>query len=428
MTDERGGRYFREARFFLAGDKVVAQSHIIEARGLMGYMRDMHAMGGPAIQVKYATLQDGTQIKATMMNGQYQAEIVSPAPTLRRQRGRVLTIVGDEHIGLTQNFGWTTKAIKWQERTGVVELPRGGYSFSYATQVSYDGDLVLGGLYNMDPTLGRVGVRCLWDGSGGYTVLPDYDTTRYLRDIAYGDTDLIAVPYAPDSDYDLYRHRFIAGDRDHLFMGLHSVAGVSGAMAVERLAVDGSEAIVLFEDPPPMHNFSYVYGGSESGNTLIGIYPGDGQTGPYAYLGERVVLWERPDRSSAYVARVIPGITNIAAPSISFDGRTVLAEVERPRFLDGGDISVIDNVPAIYTDEHGILKLIEFDPAPIANQYTQAYGIKVSSDGRAAIGGYYVGVAPYSLAWQEINVEDATFSLIDELSDINHRRTLYDIN
>lgn len=77
MTDERGGRYFREARFFLAGDRVVAQSHILEARSLMGYMRDQHSMGGPPIQVQYATLQDGTRIKATMMNGQYQAQIIS---------------------------------------------------------------------------------------------------------------------------------------------------------------------------------------------------------------------------------------------------------------------------------------------------------------------------------------------------------------
>ena len=78
MSDERGGRYFREARFFLAGDKAAAQSHIGEARVLMGYMRDQLALGGPPIQVRYATLQDGTQIKATMMNGQYQAQIISP--------------------------------------------------------------------------------------------------------------------------------------------------------------------------------------------------------------------------------------------------------------------------------------------------------------------------------------------------------------
>lgn len=78
MTNERGGRYFREARFFLAGDKDAAQSYVIEARSMMGYMRDMQALGGPPIQVKYATLLDGTQIKATMMNGQYQAEIFSP--------------------------------------------------------------------------------------------------------------------------------------------------------------------------------------------------------------------------------------------------------------------------------------------------------------------------------------------------------------
>lgn len=77
MTDERGGRYSREARFFLVGDKIVAQSHILEARSLMGYMRDMHSLGGPPIQVQYVTLKDGTRIIATMMNGQYQAEIVT---------------------------------------------------------------------------------------------------------------------------------------------------------------------------------------------------------------------------------------------------------------------------------------------------------------------------------------------------------------
>lgn len=79
MSDERGGRYFREARFFLGGDKVAAQSHILEARSLLGYLRDQLALGGPPIAVKYATLSDGTLIKATMANGHYQAEIVAPA-------------------------------------------------------------------------------------------------------------------------------------------------------------------------------------------------------------------------------------------------------------------------------------------------------------------------------------------------------------
>lgn len=86
MSDERGGRYFREARFFLAGDKVAARSHILEARSLLGYMRDQHSLGGPPIQVKYATLNDGTQIKAVMMNGQYQAEIVSPPSVLPERK------------------------------------------------------------------------------------------------------------------------------------------------------------------------------------------------------------------------------------------------------------------------------------------------------------------------------------------------------
>lgn len=74
---EKGGRYFREARFFFLGDRVIAQSHVPEARALLGYLRDMHALGGPPIQVKYTTLPDGTEIKAVMMNGQYQAQILS---------------------------------------------------------------------------------------------------------------------------------------------------------------------------------------------------------------------------------------------------------------------------------------------------------------------------------------------------------------
>jgi hypothetical protein len=88
VADERGGKYFREARFFLAGDKVVATSHVHEARMLMGYMRDQLALGGPPIQVQYATLGDGTIIRATMMNGQYQAQIESPG-------GRVVPIEQD---------------------------------------------------------------------------------------------------------------------------------------------------------------------------------------------------------------------------------------------------------------------------------------------------------------------------------------------
>ena len=91
MTDERGGRYFREARFFFAGDKVAAQSHTPEARSLMGYMRDMHSLGGPAVQVQYMTLQDGTQIKATMMNGQFSANISSPSH--KREKPSLASVV-----------------------------------------------------------------------------------------------------------------------------------------------------------------------------------------------------------------------------------------------------------------------------------------------------------------------------------------------
>lgn len=75
---ERGGRYFREARFFLGGDRAVAQSHIGEARMLLGYMRDQHALGGPSYQVQHTQLQDGTVIRGIMNNGLFQAEVISP--------------------------------------------------------------------------------------------------------------------------------------------------------------------------------------------------------------------------------------------------------------------------------------------------------------------------------------------------------------
>ena len=100
MSDERGGRYFREARFFLAGDKVVAQSHILEARSLMGYMRDQLALGGPAIQVQYATLQDGTKIKATMMNGQYQAVIIAEDEAAAKRTKAALVIAAQDAKGV----------------------------------------------------------------------------------------------------------------------------------------------------------------------------------------------------------------------------------------------------------------------------------------------------------------------------------------
>ena len=143
MTDERGGRYFREARFFLAGDKVAAQSHILEARSLMGYMRDMHALGGPPIQVKYATLQDGTRIKATMMNGQYQAEIVSPFLPLNpvpddvcyrvAVRVQVPDTVSDRAVGVSKTCGVSVGGFSadafgrhyWQAADGYLLLAQG---------------------------------------------------------------------------------------------------------------------------------------------------------------------------------------------------------------------------------------------------------------------------------------------------------------
>jgi len=78
MSDERGGRYFGPARFFLGGDRVVAQSHITDVRKLFGYMRDQASLGGPQYQVQYTQLPDGTAVKAVRNGILYQAEIISP--------------------------------------------------------------------------------------------------------------------------------------------------------------------------------------------------------------------------------------------------------------------------------------------------------------------------------------------------------------
>jgi hypothetical protein len=93
MSDApKGGRYFGPARFFLVGDKVLAQQHIGEARMLLGYMRDHLAIGGPEIQAHYTRLQDGTEIKGVMMNGQFQAEIISPK-FVASKRGGLLFVL-----------------------------------------------------------------------------------------------------------------------------------------------------------------------------------------------------------------------------------------------------------------------------------------------------------------------------------------------
>ena len=94
MSDApKGGRYFGPARFFLAGDRVLAQRHISEARMLLGYMRDQHALGGPAFQVQHLTLTDGTTIRGVMNNGLFQAEVIGmPVRGGRRMRTPILLV------------------------------------------------------------------------------------------------------------------------------------------------------------------------------------------------------------------------------------------------------------------------------------------------------------------------------------------------
>ena len=395
MTDERGGRYFREARFFLVGDKVVAQSHILDARSLMGYMRDMHALGGPSIQVKYATMQDGTVIKATMMNGQYQAEIVSPrlAPVAAEPRN-IPTMAGYRYADGSDGTIVEAQAFKWQEGTGTVFLPfTEDYNTSYPLSVSEDGSMVAGKMLKyvtvgLSTTVEKSS-WVYWDASNIPTLVPEAGY-QYILDVQNKGTTLInAVPTilpieSTQSRFGLPAHRYAASGR-HQYFGTVS-GGAFEAAVVDTLA-DGTEVIGLHETGAP-GGFSIINQADYSGNAMVGEY-GTGS----------VVTWRRPAAGMPYVrAAVHADLTARSTPScISGDGTVVGGAMIQSRSAG----AIVDEIPVVWSEQYGLEQLEQFWELPGSTSpiiQTQTVGA-ITYDGRVAGGSEAFDPNPIVRAW-----------------------------
>lgn len=405
MTDERGGRYFREARFFLAGDKVAAQSHILEARSLMGYMRDMHSLGGPPIQVKYATLQDGTQIKATMMNGQYQAEIISPFGGGRKSEVFVPTLAGHETMLLPDGVTEVgTKPFKWQRGSGLVYLGRlPTHDFYHVTKVSDDGSVCAGyARVNGGPVVdGLVAFSwVVWDSEGVPSILGDM---RYADtvDVRYGDPVLFPMPapFQEAGDYQTQR----VGPNDLLFMGATAdpADNIYYATAT-KVALDPPSEQVLVVGPEGANGFSSA---SRDIRTLFfttdhNVTHSDG--GIYQLRAVRKAVLNNATGAYEYDLSAVlhPALESTGGrPFCDAVGDAVVAsEVEHypeSSFASSG-------VPAVYTQSTGELIRLE--------QHTGYIGVynriitprAMCSDGTLVAGVHYDNTTDYAIAWQKV--------------------------
>lgn len=393
MTDERGGRYFREARFFLAGDKVAAQSHILEARSLMGYMRDMHSLGGPPIQVQYATLQDGTRIKATMMNGQYQAEIVGMRPpVLENKPRRIPTITGyKDNLSIGPQGTVTVidrRAFRWQEATGVVimELPA-PYTHAYPTQVSLDGQLVGGTLWRA----GYMMHHAVWDADGHVTDLGEAVFELNL-DVTFGVPKLVPIPTSLPV-FGTWRNTGITADVVAFHSSWYDGTTVFAASVLKD--ADGNETIGVQETTGTYSDVISVHRGGER---CIGTY-NDGSS----VLGYGdAAMWERDPATGLFVRTMLhPDLSSYAYGSL--DGGTVVGNVHRDR----SPLADHDNLPAVLDVASGEMQMIEpFFDSPPSNIYQSASASGVfSEDGVTVIpGSENIGSGDgisYAVAWEK---------------------------
>ena len=95
--------------------------------------------------------------------------------------------------------------------------------------------------------------------------------------------------------------------------------------------------------------------------------------------------------------------------------------------LGNGGVEYIENcVPAVWTEEYGILQLVEFIDTSQLVQHQSVAGNKIASDGTAAIGGWFAW-GSWSIAWDEIDVAKGSFRAIPELLYLPNTE-LYDIN
>lgn len=379
---EKGGRYFREARFLFLGDRFVAQSHVPEARSLFGYMRDMQTMGGPPIQVKYATLSDGTKIKAVMMNGQFQAEILSTSSSAKGVE-HPPTIVGIHYVTAPDHQTLIyRRGFKWQKKTGVIFLDVPGVNVEcFPDSVSEDGTLVGG-----TTAAGAV----FWDADGTPTIYPG--PYSLAVDVSNGSTTpfsiLVGIEPTMNVNVDAY-HRYL-DDGSHLFYGGRFSGGQIVGTTVRR-DKDGVETFGLFEPTGdlPAGAYSYVTGATSDGNTLVG---------EFNVLD--VVVWRRADAQSPYsVVATNTGLRRTAA--VTDDGRLIVAQKYQARTTG----SLFDATPVIWDPDAGTEEMVEPFMSPPTNTSPIQYQ---SIADQCHSGGKYLGgqmiTNPFSsvCAWEKL--------------------------
>lgn len=401
MSNEKGGRYFREARFFFLGDKPLAQSHVPEARALLGYLRDMHAMGGPPIQVKYATLQDGTKIKATMMNGQYQAEIISVSGG-STGKSFVPTLAG--HETMTESVG--TKPFKWQKGTGLVYLGRlSTHDIYRVTKISDDGSMCAGyARLNGGPSQSWV----VWDRDGIPTVIGAYSDYETL-DIRFNEPQLFPMPppFAEAGDYQTQRISkdkmiFLASTVNHdvidPVLGLPTRFGTA-----TKVILDPPSEQVLLGDTPGVDEISSA---SRNGKTLF-------------FTQSRQIV--HPDTSTQILEAVRKAVHNEITGAYDFDLSDVLHPAlentgnSRPFCDETGNTIATGEVeyypyssfsssvvPIVYTQSTGDFFRLEQHTGDTGTVYVRSIHPRaICSDGSLIAGGFFEYAHTFAIAWKK---------------------------
>lgn len=396
------GRYSREARFFLGGDKVSAQSHTLEARSLLGYMRDMQATGGPPIQVQYATLQDGTKIRAVLMNGQYQAEIISPFGG-GASKTFIPTLAGHEDIYVGINIV-STNPFKWQKSTGLVYLGKlPTHDIYRVTKISDDGSMCAGyARLNGGPSSSWV----VWDKDGVPTVIGAYSFNEVL-DIRFNEPQLFPMPppFSEAGDYQTQR----TGKNKMIFLASTVDAFNVRDGAATLVTLNPYAEQVLVGNEPGVDEFS-----SASRNGRILYFTTDRQiTHPDTNIQTLRAVRKavRNNITGVYefdlLAVLYPALENTqnSRPFCDETGNTIaVGEVEYYPFSSYSS-SV---VPIVYTQSTGDFFRLEQHTGDTGTVYKRAAVPRaLCSDGSLIAGAYFDSDTDYStsyaIAWRKSN-------------------------
>lgn len=400
---EKGGRYFREARFFFLGNKPLAQSHVPEARALLGYLRDMHAMGGPPIQVKFATLQDGTKIKATMMNGQYQAEIISLSGG-STGKTFVPTLAGHQSIYTGINEV-SSNPFKWQKGTGLVYLGKlSTHDIYRVTKISDDGTMCAGhARLNGGPASSWV----VWDKDGVPTVIGVYNYNEAI-DIRFNEPLLFPMPLPFQQLGGDYPTPCIGKDK-MLFLGetINAANNVHGTATL--VTINPHSEQVLVGDTPGADEFS---GASRNGRILY-------------FTKARTIV--HPDTNTQVLEAARKAVRNDITGVYEFDLSAVLHPAlesiengqnsrllcdETGNTVAAGEVEYYPSssfsgsvVPVVYTQSTGEFFRLETHTGDLGTVYKRSIAPKaMCSDGSLLAGVHFEGTssqADYAMAWEK---------------------------